>query len=270
MKKSSFLASILAYAITHPRSGKHLLKAKYQSWQDSKGLKPIFDYGSKKSEMDKIMLSLFPNSNYTVTALQKDTKNLQNHISDFLAKLNTEVYPSKKKPYPVNYNLDDQSGMFLYALCKIIQPEMVVETGVAYGLSSLYILQALHENNKGILHSIDYTFSPWQRKEMIGSAIPEFLRDRWRFVFGPSSEKLSKVLFNIGKLDIFFHDSLHTYKNMKYEFDTVWPYIKSGGLLVSDDVANNNAFYDFCTSQKLESFILPQKLNSFLGIVKKP
>ncbi|MEM3062139.1 MAG: class I SAM-dependent methyltransferase [Nitrososphaerota archaeon] len=265
-----YLANIILYAITHPKAGKHLIKAKYHSWQDSKKSNSLFDYGKNKSEIEKILQSIFLTKSYSIEDLRKDTKHLQNHIFDFLAKINTENYPSKKKPYPIDYNLDNQSGMFLYALCKIIQPEIIVETGVAYGLSSLYILQALHENNKGVLYSIDYLFTPWQTKEMIGSAIPRNLRDKWRFIYGPSSEMLPKVLSSVNKVDVFFHDSLHTYKNMKYEFETAWPYIKNNGLLVSDDIVYNNAFYDFCSSRKLESFILQQNSKSFLGIIKKP
>lgn len=179
MANLSFLTSIILYAMTHPKVGKHLIKAKYQSWQDSKKSKYLFDYGKNKSGIEKILQTIFPTKSYPIEDLQKDTKHLQNHIFNFLAKINTENYPSKKKPYPIDYSIDNQSGMFLYALCKIIQPEIIVETGVAYGLSSLYILQALHENEKGMLYSIDYLFTPLQTKEMIGSAIPRNLDKQW-------------------------------------------------------------------------------------------
>ena len=149
-------------------------------------------------------------------------------------------------------------------LCKTIKPEKIVETGVAYGLSSMYILQALKENNKGTLYSIDSVFSPWQSKETIGAAIPNELRDRWKFIFGSSSEKLKNILSDLNQIDIFFHDSLHTYKNMIFEFETSWPFITTNGFLISDDIGDNNAFYDFITKVKKSPFILSQKENSFL------
>ena len=46
----------------------------------------------------------------------------------------------------------------LYALCRKLKPDVVVETGVASGVSSSYILCALHENEHGQLYSIDV---PW-------------------------------------------------------------------------------------------------------------
>lgn len=268
MKKSNFLANLLIYAITHPKSGKHILVGKYQSWQDSK-VRSVFDYASKQSEFNLILKSFFPDTNYSLNDLQNDTREIQSHVTDFSSRLDRSAYPSKEKPYPLDYSLDNTSGLFLYALCKIVKPDIVIETGVAYGLSSMYILQALNENNKGKLLSIDYIFSPWQTQEMIGTAIPEHLRDRWELVFGPSSEKLTKVLSDAGSVDIFFHDSLHTYKNMLYEFEKAWPYIKKGGFLISDDIGGNNAFHDFCSSRNIESFFLSQKQSSSLGIVRK-
>ncbi len=268
MNKLSFLASLLAYTITNPKIGRQILQAKYQSWQDSKH--SVFNYAEKKSQLDGIIRDLFPDFSYSVEDFRTSTDKLHNHVDDFFNKLKNETYPSKKKPYPLEYTLDNKSGLFLYILCKIIKPENVVETGVAYGLSSMYILQALFENKKGTLYSIDSVFSPWQSKEMIGSAIPSHLCENWRLVFGPSSEKLKETLSSLGSLDIFFHDSLHTYKNMQFEFEAAWPFVNKDGFLISDDISGNSAFHDFYSKIGLEPFILPQNEKSFLGILKKP
>ena len=267
MNNLSFLASLLAYTITNPKIGRQILQAKYQYWQDS-GY-PVFNYAEKKLLLDDIIKALFPESSYFIEDLRKGTDKLQNHVDDFFNKLKNETYPSKKKPYPLEYTLDNKSGLFLYILCKIIKPEKVVETGVAYGLSSMYILQALSENKKGTLYSIDSVFSPWQSKEMIGSAIPSHLCENWRLVLGSSSEKLEETLSSLGSLDIFFHDSLHTYKNMQFEFKTAWPFVNKDGFLISDDISGNNAFHDFYSKMSLEPFISLQNEKSFLGILKK-
>lgn len=270
MNNLSFLTSILRYSITHPIVGMQLLQSKYQTWCDSRDKDSIFDYGSKKNKIDEILRELFPNSNYDLIELQKNVNDLQNHAHDFFNKLQKDVYPSNKKPYPIEYTLDNTSGFFLYALCKLLKPENIVETGVAYGSSSMYILQAIHENKRGTLYSIDYAFTPWQSKEMIGAAIPDHLRDNWKLVFGPSSQELKKLLTSLSEIDVFFHDSLHTYKNMTFEFETAWPCIKKGGCLISDDISGNNAFYKFYSKLNAEPFILSQKSNnSYLGVIQK-
>lgn len=43
----------------------------------------------------------------------------------------------------------------LYAICRIMKPDIVVETGVAQGVSTAFILKALSANNAGGLFSID-------------------------------------------------------------------------------------------------------------------
>lgn len=271
MNNLSFLTSILRYSIIHPIVGIQLLQSKYQTWYDSRNKDPIFNYGSKKNELGEILRRLFPNSDYySVLDLQKNVSDLQNYAHDFFNKLQGDVYPSRKKPYPIEYTLDNTSGFFLYALCKLLKPEKIVETGVAYGSSSMYILQAIYENKKGTLYSIDYAFTPWQSKEMIGAAIPDHLRKNWKLVFGPSSQKLKKLLASLSEIDVFFHDSLHTSKNMTFEFETAWPCIKKGGCLISDDISGNNAFYKFYSKLNVEPLILSQKSNnSYLGVLQK-
>lgn len=268
MSKLSFLIRFLVYGITNPKKGGQIIDAKYNIWRDSK-VNHIHTYDDKESDLAHVIKKTFPDVSITIDDMQKNTKQIQTHINNFFKKLEVETHPSKKKPYPVDYTLDNKSGLFLYSLCKIIQPEVIVETGVAYGLSSMYILQALYENKKGTLYSLNSTFSPWQSKNAIGSAIPDHLRDRWEFIFGSSSEKLSEILGSLKSIDVFFHDSLHTHRNMMMEFEMAWPFIKNGGFLISDDIVDNNAFYEFYTKIKAEPVILQQKENSFLGIIKK-
>jgi len=267
MNKFTYFAKFLAYSISNPKMGRETLTSKLQSMENSSSI--LYDYDSKKLHLEEILEKLFVTPSITILEAQKNTQHLRNHIADFFDKIKQENYPSKKKPYPVEYSLDDDSGLFLYILCKTIKPEKIVETGVAYGLSSMYILQALQENNKGTLYSIDSVFSPWQSKEMIGAAIPDSLKTRWEFVFGSSSEKLENILSKLNKIDVFFHDSLHTYKNMTFEFESAWPFIINKGFLLSDDIADNNAFFDFCTKMQLDLTVLKQKTNSYLGIIKK-
>jgi hypothetical protein len=43
-------------------------------------------------------------------------------------------------------------------------------------------------------------------------------------------------------IDLFVHDSLHTRRNMRREFDAIWPRLRNGGALLADDVERNRAF----------------------------
>ena len=244
-----------------------MLESAYEVGQDSKHK---FTRQIKPGQLKDCIERFFPNSNFSFEANNNLTL-LRNYLNDYFEKLSSKDYPSKEKPYPIEYSVDDKSGLFLYALCKLVKPEKIVETGTAYGRSSAYILQALHENQKGKLYSIDYVFRPWQTKQMIGSAIPPNLKNRWELVFGPSSEKLTGLLDSLGTIDIFFHDSLHTFKTMSFEFKKSWSHIKQDGFLLSDDATVNNAFYEFCVSRNVEPEFLLQEISegSCLGIAQK-
>jgi len=172
-------------------------------------------------------------------------------------------------------------GTVLYALCRRQKPDIVVETGVASGVSSSYILCALEETKRGELYSID---SPWPetttypggyfmpddvsprvpREKQSGWIIPDYLRHRWQSILGRSSEKLAPLLEKVREIDLFLHDSEHSYQNMLWEFQTAWAHLKVGGLLLSHNIDMNNAFSDFCQSVGVKGHLL----TNMGGIVK--
>ena len=144
-------------------------------------------------------------------------------------------------------------GNLLYATCRSQKPEIVVETGVASGVSSSYILCALEQNKHGQLYSIDL---PWWQENQSGWMVPDYLRHRWHLILGKSSEKLVPLLKKVARIDIFLHDSDHSYQNMLWEFQTAWTYLKSGGLLLSHNIDTNDAFSDFGQDHGLKGHLV--------------
>jgi len=138
----------------------------------------------------------------------------------------------------------------LYVICKVTKPMTVLETGVANGVSSTFILKALTDNKMGLLHSVELPSVALKtifHKES-GWIIPNELRSNWRLNLGRSSKILPRILPKLGGIDMFFHDSNHSYSNMMFEFRTVWPFINSGGLLTCDDAVGSDALLDFADS----------------------
>jgi len=240
-----------------------------QAEKDSK--QTIQKHSANSLSLEKCLELYFPDNNFSKETLIQNTKDLELHFKNYFEKLENEKFPSKAKPYPVDYSIRTDSRLFLYVLCKMLKPDTVVETGVAYGQSSSYILQALKENNKGILYSIDNIFRPWESLGKIGDAIPQNLRERWKLVAGSSAEKLEETLRSKKTIDMFLHDSLHTYKNMLFEFNTSWSSIKKNGFLISDDVSENNAFLDFYSSKNKSTVLLADRKNNhvILGLIRK-
>jgi predicted O-methyltransferase YrrM len=137
---------------------------------------------------------------------------------------------------------DSVMARLCYLSCRLIEPEIVVETGVAYGVSSAYVLTALRETGRGTLHSVDLPPLRRKYKSFWGIAVSDELRGRWRLHRGTSARVLPRLFKENPKVDLFVHDSLHTHRNMRREFDAVWPHLREGGLLLADDVERNRAF----------------------------
>lgn len=156
----------------------------------------------------------------------------------------------------------------LYGLCRLIKPSVTVETGTGAGLTSTYILQALADNGHGKHYSIDLPRTLYDNNdgslindefwvpEEKGSGwmIPENIRGRFTQLLGDSKQVLPKILEESGEIDMFFHDSEHTYEFMTWEFQQAWPYIKKGGYLASHDIDWNNAFKDFSAQVECDPF----------------
>ncbi|HTS32696.1 MAG TPA: class I SAM-dependent methyltransferase [Thermoplasmata archaeon] len=157
----------------------------------------------------------------------------------------------------------------LYLFVRAVRPAVVVETGVELGVSSAYLLQALADNAAGELWSVDLpTIGPAGRinqdgrldrahvdsMEMVGRAVPERLRGRWHLSLGDAREMLPSLPAP-QPWDVFFHDSEHSRAHMLWEYGVAWSHLRPGGLLVSDDVPNNDAFLTFSNSVGQSPFL---------------
>jgi len=150
-------------------------------------------------------------------------------------------------------------GPIIYVCTRALKPTVMVETGVASGSSTRYILQAMESNGRGTLYSIDLpnigkgALIPEGRE--VGWLVPPRLKYRWRLILGRSQDELPPLLRRLKNIDVFLHDSEHTYKTMMFEYETVWLYLREGGLLLSDDIHWNKAFLRFIRKTKPKRWI---------------
>jgi predicted O-methyltransferase YrrM len=148
----------------------------------------------------------------------------------------------RSDPFAPRWAADSLLARCCYLACRLLEPSVVIETGVAYGVSSAFILRALKENGSGVLHSVDLPPLRREAEEFWGIAVPDALEGRWIIHRGSSGRVLPGLLEDAGAVDLFLHDSLHTYRNMRRELETVWPRLRTGGVILADDVERNRAF----------------------------
>ena len=82
--------------------------------------------------------------------------------------------------------------------------------------------------------------------------VPDHLRKNWTLIIGDSAKELPTLLNSLKRIDLFFHDSLHTYNHMTFEFDTVFPYLNKTKYIFSDDINANTAFDEFVSKNNLQ------------------
>ena len=176
---------------------------------------------------------------------------LRNHR--FFTELNTRLVEKRHRRFVPGWR------EFVYMAVRFARPKMVLETGVFDGESSAVILQALTDNREGELLSVDlpavdtiHRSTSGMRETVLppglspGWVIPDPLRHRHRLELGDSRELLPEILQSLQSVDIFLHDSLHTFDHMSFEYSTAWAHLRDGGLLLSDDILWNSAFHSFC------------------------
>jgi len=161
---------------------------------------------------------------------------------------------------------------FLYNTTKAIEAKIVIETGVAYGWSSLAILLAIHENGGGSLESIDFPQLGTSGRS-VGLAVPEFLKKYWNLHIGPDRKHLPLILADRPSIDACHYDSDKSEAGRKFAYPLLWNSLRDGGIFISDDIGDNNAFVDFADAVRNESISVVigygQQKKKFIGVLKK-
>ena len=125
--------------------------------------------------------------------------------------------------------VDEATAYFLYSLVRLIQPDVVIEIGTAKGNSTISIGQALKDNGRGKL----YTMDP-NEHDIVNIAIKKsHLKKYINYIIDYSNNVIPKL--NLTKADFVFIDGDHSYESVKKDFELVKNLIPKGGCVVFHD-----------------------------------
>lgn len=126
-------------------------------------------------------------------------------------------------------------GEALHALVRAIKPAQSVETGFAYGLSTLFILDAMHENGSGHHTAID----PFEVSAFKGVGIANVQRagfaERFTHIQDYSQDVLPRLLREGLRIDFAFIDGHHTFDQAFIDFYYCDKMMNDGGIVVFHD-----------------------------------
>jgi len=164
----------------------------------------------------------------------------------------------------------------LFALVRLSRPQNLVESGVASGVSSTFLLLGIKANSEGILHSIDFPVfrkggrgnQSWAIPQGMSSGwgVPAKLRSRWDLRQGRSEDLLRPLLEEISRLDLYCHDSPVDVNHFEFEMKSILKHLKPGSLVVADNT-DKKEFDETARSVGAEAFY---RRHSSLGAFRVP
>jgi predicted O-methyltransferase YrrM len=136
---------------------------------------------------------------------------------------------------PMNVYIPREEGDLLYSLVRHLRPQRTIEVGMANGLSSLFIAQALRDNGAGQHTAID----PFQNSDWHGAGVALVksagLADLVDLVELPSHQALPELERSGVRAEFAFIDGSHLFDYVLTDFLCTDRMLADGGLIAFDD-----------------------------------
>ncbi|NIF05500.1 class I SAM-dependent methyltransferase [Chryseobacterium sp. Tr-659] len=155
----------------------------------------------------------------------------------------------------------------IYYACEFTKAQHVVETGVAYGWSSLATLLSLVKRN-GTLYSSDMPYLADDGDRYVGCIVPENLKSGWKLFRFADKESLPKIFAENSIFDVLHYDSDKSYNGRIWAYAELYKHLRKGGVFISDDIGDNSAYQDFCEKNNIETTVVEYE-GKYIGVFIK-
>jgi len=170
---------------------------------------------------------------------------------DALKFINRETYTKVLKPHMLSGHYQ---GRVLSMLSKMVQPKLILEIGTFTGYATICLAEGLTED--GIIHTIEVNR---ELEEMLNSHFKlTNVEKKIRQHFGEAVQVIAGL--NVTNLDIVFIDA--DKKNNLLYFDLIFDKVRSGGLIIIDNVLWKGKVYGDEKDTDTENI---RKLNDQIG-----
>lgn len=260
MPSISYAVKTLSWFLKRPALYPELARRSLQiirgrDWHDSNKERSRADNWCEENAatVQEVLNSLFE------TTELKDLKNLYPEIVKFATER------AGQTPVKMGGGTDID---FLYTLAQHSNARKVLETGVAFGWSTLALLLAINEQANSHLVSVDMPYPSRENDLYVGGVVPNQLRKNWTLLRLADREGLPKALKTLGSVDLAHYDSDKSYAGRMWSYAKIWEHLRPGGLLISDDIRDNFAFRDFAESVYLAPLIAKTS-GRYIGVLRK-
>ena len=143
---------------------------------------------------------------------------------DFLAKLNASYSRKLDQIFPKEFKWAHEQANnspvkmggpgnieLVYYISEHLQATRVIETGVAYGWTTLSLLLSMSKRAESKLISIDMPYAKMGNEDYVGCVVNPDLRKFWKLIRKPDQSALEPALSEMGTLDFCHYDSDKSY-----------------------------------------------------------
>ncbi|MCS3532443.1 O-methyltransferase [Chryseobacterium sp. JUb7] len=155
----------------------------------------------------------------------------------------------------------------IYYSCEFANAKNVVETGVAYGWSSLAALLSL-QKREGKLYSSDMPYLAQDGDQYVGYVVPENLKQYWKLFRFADKESLPKIFGDSETFDVVHYDSDKSYNGRVWAYNELYRHLRKGGVFISDDIGDNSAYQDFCEANSIDTVVVEYE-GKYIGVFVK-
>jgi predicted O-methyltransferase YrrM len=169
------------------------------------------------------------------------------------------VEDAQGNTYQPTSSITFETGALLYDFIRSVKPQKTLEIGMAYGISTLFICQALRDNGGGSHTAID----PLENSEFKSIGILNLeranLKDMLRFHEAPSDLLLPQFCTEKKSFDFAFIDGWHLFDFTLVDFYYIDKLLEVGGHVAIDDLWMPGI-------RKVVSFVLNNKPYKLVGM----
>jgi len=141
-----------------------------------------------------------------------------------------------RSAFPLESHMSESEGALLSEVVQLVKPDTSIEVGFAYGISTLYICEALARNGKAAKH---FVIDPFQREKYRGIGLKNVERAGYeRFVVlqeEKSEIALPGLLSQRVSVQFALIDGWHTFDHTLVDFFYINKMLATGGIVVIDD-----------------------------------
>lgn len=249
---SKTLIAYLKRPDLYPELGRKIVKNIFNRGNAIKGKDKTNSWAAAKASSQKeIVLELFGDKDF-----------------DFRQKYSGILKESfeKEKDCPVKMGGAGALELIYYA-AEFTKATNIIETGVAYGWSSLAALLSLEKRN-GNLYSSDMPYLGQNGDKFVGVVVPEKLQKFWKLFRFADKESLPKIFAQTSLFDVIHYDSDKSYDGRTWAYEELYKHLRKGGVFLSDDIGDNSAYQDFCEKNNIDSSVVEFE-GKFVGVFIK-